>query len=237
MTLYEIIAEGLRQEPIFKDFLFQKNGSEIKLKFNGGAFTLCMRRQVIDPDGSLKFYVAMRVLYKAPRNWVPKYCVRSPKDRQGDYLVGETLDIYAGKIHKVHNDVSLFAEEYRLFKADLIEFVKYFITNYSSLKKVFDNKIYPYMVGDITWENRVYVEFCIEYLVICRIVSPENYARLKSVVLDEFKFFHNREELNYMRYHDKINDILEFIENTDYKAIMNKKGWTTDDVIPLDQFI
>lgn len=60
-------------------------------------------------------------------------------------------------------------------------------------------------------------------LTLCKIVNPKNYNKLKEIILDRIEFLYNREEPNVAYYHDKIDDILRYLESLSTTDLENHK--------------
>lgn len=60
-------------------------------------------------------------------------------------------------------------------------------------------------------------------LTLCKIVNPKNYNKLKEIILDRIEFLNNREEPNVAYYHDKIDDILRYLESLSTNDLENHK--------------
>lgn len=56
-----------------------------------------------------------------------------------------------------------------------------------------------------------------------QIVNPNNYSRLKEIILDRIRFLNKREEPNVAYYYDKIDDILRYIESLSTTDLKNHK--------------
>lgn len=237
ITLFGVIKSLLLQEPEFQGFVYRKRGNRFSLKFNGGSFYIELGMQQWDSVWSLHIWGSISVRYDICFKWFEKFCVRTLQDQRDTSLLGESFDM-AGLDYSyvVHNDKELFDNDYFVFKSALVYLMKNFIPKYSSLTKIYNERVLPIIKGEKSDFRNLGVEEEFEYLTICRIIAPGNYEILKQKAQDSFRLKYQRKEVNYMRYHDRIPEIFEYLESLDLEAMMHKKGWTKGEVISLAQF-
>lgn len=234
ITLFGVIKSLLLQEPEFQGFVFRKQNNKFVFKFNGGAFFIEIRRVM---KWSYEYTAAISVRYDICFKWFEKFSFKSLQDQRQNYLFGESFDMAGLKrSYEVHNDKELFDNDYSVFKSALVYLMKNFIPKYSSLTKVYNELVLPIIKGEKSEFRDISADTEFEYLTVCRIIAPGNYEILKQKAQDSFRLKYQRKELNYMRYHDRIPEIFEYLESLDLEAMMRKKGWTKDEVVSLAQF-
>lgn len=94
----------------------------------------------------------------------------------------------------------------------LIQCSDYVFSTYSSLTDFYINDIQPILDGEAelpdVGANWVFID-----LTLCKLVRPDNYHRLKRILLDQVEFMYNRGEPNIKEYYDQLDEILLYLEN------------------------
>lgn len=197
---------------------------------------------MVDLIGSISFDVYFLVRYDIVQKWREPYTFSELKYQRTSFTISKSLyhldkeAIYCDTIHK---DENLYKIESKVFTDKLISVAKQFLRRYSSLKKIYREIVLPILLKDPNEHHYSCSDALYDRLTVCRIVAPELYPLLKEILYDEFKerYYIEAGHRSLNPGPDQADKVLSALECVDFKAMMNKKGWTTDDVIPLDQFI
>lgn len=236
IRLFDVVKSLLLQEPEFDGFVYRRKDNRFVLKFNGGIFfiELAHYEEMYAP---LDIWGAIYVNYNICSEWFEKFRIET-LPVHCDRLLEESFFIASlDRRHSLRKKKELFDSDYLQLRSSLIYIMREYIPKYSSLKKLYEARVLPIITGEkYLPEYWTGIETEFEYLTICRIVAPENYEKLKELVIMNFRLKYLEKEDNYMLYHQEIEEIFTYFESLDFNAMMNKKGWTKGDVISLVQF-
>lgn len=249
-AVFQRFIDRLLEEPFFRGFKYRKNGNKILLKFCGGFYAMEFERSnwYDDVVFTISFVNHYDILYKYLEKYEAEcaHCIEF-RARMIKYVRERSL-IMAGIYEKykfwyyekkftLRTDPDYYDIDYRTVSCVLMDGMYDFLMQFSSLRKVFEARVKP-----IIYENRMCpdsggVSWAFDYLVLCRIFDPGKYEILKGKILEDFAIRESRNEPNYMNYRKCLPEMFSEIETTDFCAIMNKKGWTKNDPVPMKQFI
>ena len=60
-------------------------------------------------------------------------------------------------------------------------------------------------------------EWTFQYLALCKLVAPDKYDELKSIIVPQFTKLYKRGEPNVKYYYPRLNEILSYLENNDIR--------------------
>lgn len=60
-------------------------------------------------------------------------------------------------------------------------------------------------------------EWTFQYLALCKLVAPDKYDELKSIIVPQFTKLYKQGEPNVKYYYPRLNEILSYLENNDIR--------------------
>ncbi|MDE6343061.1 MAG: hypothetical protein K2K93_12175, partial [Muribaculaceae bacterium] len=108
-------------------------------------------------------------------------------------------------------------EELNHMRESLIECSKCVFEGYSSLEDMYQREIVPMLNGERELPQGG-MDWYFESLALCKIVAPENYPRLKEILLQHAEYRMQRKEPNMEMYYPRLDEILTYLENYDFKV-------------------
>jgi len=117
----------------------------------------------------------------------------------------------------IYDDDTQYEEKYKLLRDTIISCATTVFTKFQTLEDYYVNKIHPLLDENakLPWGG---ADWIFEYLAGCLIVAPENYNRLKEILLRHVEERYARNEPNIMYYYDRMDEILNYLENYDFKV-------------------
>ncbi len=223
MNYFDILINRLLDSQKLKGFTFKKGTSSFVQKFDGGwrKIELPHAHSIVQPSYSVRFDVAY--------DWYKKFCILSAADQRHTITVGasnKTLGhrefFFFGLAGNGNDDIEL----YHLEKS-VLECATVFFNKYKSIEDVYQYLIEPVIAGNdglLKIHDGGGEDWFFQYLTICRIVAPQNYEKYKEILLDyEAKWTTGeRTNPNFMFYHDRLDEILSYMESLDFSKMMNK---------------
>ena len=215
-NLFSKIVEGLLLDPFFSDYKYRKKGCRL-IKTNSDGFDAIVlhnwdgydlkrdcRALVIEPIYLKRF----DILHK----WFEKHSFKSLTDQRDSYSIGfdgKMLNDFSEFYFKLEGID--FEQDFALMKSKIINYSHQVFNNYNSLSKLYDKEIVPILENDRALPN-VGADWVFEYLKLVRIVSPENYEKVKTIILKQVELLNSKGEPNIIEYYPKLSNILFTLE-------------------------
>ncbi len=214
--LFSRILSELMSDEYFSKFKFTKSLNLLSIQEGGMRKSIDLEHWTnydelcIRPHYGVKFNIL--------NDWFKPYNVLSKADqRANDDVFFDAIENLTSvsrlNIYEFRKDGLNFEESVQLLKTDLVNCSKFVFEQYGTLSKFFNNDVLPILDG----RRKLGVcdggaDWIFIYLKLCRLVSPENYERLKEILMAHFEFMRQRGEPNILKYVDKIDDILRSLE-------------------------
>ncbi len=228
MALFERLIEDLLQTEAFKDYKFRKTDSSLIYKFNGG-----IRKVKLDhwtEYGYCSVRPTIGFHYDIVVKWFEKFSTLTLRDQRNNPLYFTCPYEYGwkgnanilGDIFDIKCDGSDYDETSRMLIHAVTETVKLVFERFKTLDDYYKLEIQPYLtlekdtpMGGANW--------FFEGLTVCRIVSPDNYEKLKSIFMEraEWMMFEWKyaPERNMERYYYRLDEIFSYLESLDFDAM------------------
>lgn len=214
--LINSIVDDLSTIPYFKEYKYRKRDcrfikqtldgfNAIELQFwDGYDLERDCRALVVNPLYLKRF----DVLHK----WFEKYSFKSLSDQRNSYSIGfEGKMINATLQFYFRLDEIDFDNDFSKFKDEVMEKSQEIFEKYNSLKDLYDIEIIPILKGNKELPN-VGADWVFEFLKLCVLVNPENYNKLKHIILKQVEVMYERGEPNIIKYYSNLQNILLEIE-------------------------
>lgn len=224
-TYFNKLASELLEDPYFQKYKFRKRDSSLILKTKYGIQFIELQHWscgnlilVIHPQ----YFVRFDVLSK----WFEKYSFKTLRDQRDGWYVGFTGDMLSRQdsFEFSYNESAVrYRKELQKLKDCIIECSEYIFEEYSTLEKSYQKELVPILEGRKTLPN-VGADWFFENLTLCKIVHPENYEALKAIHLKQAEIMYRRGEPNMSAYYERLPEILEYLENLEFKIGPN--GYT-----------
>ncbi len=218
-TIFDRVVADLMSEPFFADFKVRKRDSMFHLVHNGIRKSVRIHHVFnhvyyfdIEPVYGVRFDVVMK--------WFEKFSFKPIQIQRDNTTVGFSGNMLGQQdwfvFHKYDDDTQ-YEEKYKLLRDTIISCATTVFTKFQTLEDYYINKIQPLLDGntELPWGG---ADWIFEYLTGCKIVAPENYNRLKEILLRHVEERHARNEPNIMSYYDRMDEILNYLENYDFKV-------------------
>ncbi len=221
-ALFEEIMSGL-SDKLIKDFGLKKTGSKYTFKEKGVKKEVEFRHHTDKWSGTLIIAPAYYVRYDALENWFSKFSFKSKSDQRSSYsfgFVGETIGYNTNYFFRLDDSDNKSA--INKFHEEVLSCTEYVFTNYGTLSLAYKNRIEPILNGELELPDGGF-DWAMIDLTLCKIVNPDNYNKLKEIIIDRINFLNNRKEPNVAYYYDKIDDILRHLESLSTSDLENHK--------------
>ncbi len=217
-TYFDQIASELLEDPYFQKFKFRKRDSSLIQKTVYG-------RQIIQLEhwNCLNISLTIRPYYGVRFDvlckWFEKFSFRTLSDQRDDDYIG-----FSGKMlgkesmyeFPYYETGPIYKSELKKLRDDIIECSEYVFSEFDTLEKAYKKKIIPILEGKQSLPI-VGAEWLFENLTLCRILHPEKYDQLKAIHLKHAEEMNRRGELNISEYFPRLDEILTYMENQDFK--------------------
>ena len=216
--LFDKIVCDIMNDPYFAEFKFSKRDKVIYKRFNGIKHYIALRtwpsydtpdQLVISPIYLVKFDVVLK--------WFRRFSVRSIQDQRDSFDEGCSGSQLSKQDEFTFNkNGSNYDSEIKNLIDTMIYCCKIVFVVYDSLEGYYDMDIIPLLNRE--WEiPQVGGDRVFKYLALCKLVAPENYEKLKSIIVPQFERLYKRGEPNVKYYYPRLNEILSYLENNDIR--------------------
>ena len=222
-TYFETILGELLDHPYLHQFKYRKRGSFLIKKTSYG-------KELIQLDhwNSWNISLTVRPIYGVRfdilSKWFEKFSVRTLVDQRDDFSVmfeGDILGRPRMFEFKYYDTGLSYRKELASLCESLIECSKFVFNAYSSLDKMYEKEIVPILSESKTLPSTG-VEWLFESLTLCMIVHPENYQKLKDILLKHVNEMMRYNEPNISLYYPRLSEILSYLENQNFDASKNR---------------
>ena len=215
----------LKEEDYLRDFKFKRNESEfVHLKedkfYKIGIDHYDTVESHDNPRLGLNLCLYFTNRYDILHNWFEKYSMLSV-----EILRYESSFSYTPKNLGLDDknffsfDGDDFDTAYDSFLNEIITGADYFFNRVNSLKKCYENYIVPAIESGSSVLPDEGSQWVLKYLALARIVAPENYALIKSLIMERVDYMIKRNEPNIILYKDTMPEICAFLESIDFRGV------------------
>lgn len=207
--IFKLIVERLKAEPFLNSFKFRKRDSSF-LKQDGDL------RQSIELDHwseqeGLIIYPIYGVYFEILLKWFEQYSFKSLQTQRDIPSVDFTGDML-GKKDKFVITENSFERDYATFRDSLAECGNIVFSAYTSLKDMYNLEIIPLLEGKKQLPD-IGADWVFRNLTLTRIVSPNDYERVKELILAQVRFMVGRNEPNIIEYMPRMDEIIANMES------------------------
>ena len=207
--IFQLTLERLKAEPFLNGFKFRKRDSSF-LKQDGDL------RQSIELDHwskqeGLIIYPIYGVRFEILLKWFEQYSFKSlqtQRDIPSVVFTGNML----GKKDKFVITENSFERDYATLRDSLAECSSIVFSAYTSLKDMYNLEIIPLLEGKKQLPD-IGADWVFRNLTLTRIVSPNDYERVKELILAQVHFMEGRNEPNIIEYMTRIDEIIANMES------------------------
>lgn len=215
----------LKEEDYLRNFKFKRNESEfVHLKedkfYKIGIEHYDTVESHDNPRLGLNLCLYFANRYDILHNWFEKYSMLSI-----EILRYESSFSYTPKNLGLDDknffsfDGDDFDTAYDSFLNEIITGADYFFNRVNSLKKCYENYIVPAIESGSSVLPDEGSQWVLKYLALAKIVAPENYALIKSLIMERVDYMIKRNEPNIILYKDTMPEICAFLESIDFRGV------------------
>lgn len=206
--IFNTIVERLKTESFLSGFKFRKRDSSF-LKQDGDL------RQSIELDhwskyGLLIIYPIYGVRFDILLKWFEIYSFKTLQDQRDIPSVGFTGNMI-GKRDKFAITEDELERGYAMLRDSLAECTDMVFSAYTSLQNMYNLEIIPLLEGRKELPD-VGADWVFRNLTLTRIVSPDDYERVKELILAQVRFMAGRNEPNIVEYMPRLDEIISAME-------------------------
>ena len=206
--IFNTIVERLKTESFLSGFKFRKRDSSF-LKQDGDL------RQSIELDhwskyGLLIIYPIYGVRFDILLKWFEIYSFKTLQDQRDIPSVGFTGNMI-GKRDKFAITEDELERGYAMLRDSLAECTDMVFLAYTSLQDMYNHEIIPLLEGRKELPD-VGADWVFRNLTLTRIVSPDDYERVKELILAQVRFMAGRNEPNIIEYMPRLDEIISAME-------------------------
>lgn len=228
MTKFERIVERLKKEPFLSGFTFRKSDSSFIQKFDGG-----LRRIDLEHFNDIICITVLphfEVRFDIAPKWFEKFSFKTLRDQRNNGTVGASSGMLGFEDgYDFENSQKDFDKEYAALVKCLKSGAEEVFTKYATLEDVYKYDIVPILKGEKLMKDFGGVDYLFDYLMICRIVAPENYNQYKNLFLE---YADNTKKHsgpgyrnpNMLYYCDMMDEICSYLESLDLDKMMQSNG-------------
>jgi len=213
------ILERLKSESFFSDFKIRKSDSSIIQKTGWGYRRVnFLHYNSVDRDQlalriSPHYWVRFDFLHK----WFEKFSYKplSVQKNTGSVAFSEEMldkskTLFGFYFLESREDYEL---DYEVLKKDVIEHASYVFNRFQTLNDLYEYKVQPILDGEAKFPFAG-AEWMFQYLLMARVLHPEDYEHLKTLILQYASELRYRKhpEPNVLMYYDKIPEIMNYME-------------------------
>ncbi|MCH5347012.1 MAG: hypothetical protein J1E63_07870 [Muribaculaceae bacterium] len=249
MRLFERIMADLQQDEYFKKFKFHKGRSVLSRKDAGREEIIKLEHHSdIYPVYQIQIYPVYGVKFNILHKWFNKFEVRQSRWCRWDESVyyksdSSNVDVNFGNYFTFNENKTGYETEYLRFRNELFSCSNFFFPRFKTLEDLYKFRVIPmledtkqpgfqeyYFQPEAYCNSRFRItgttEWVFETLALCLIVAPENYSRLKEILLEHIELMQKCHEPNMERYYHRLDEIFDYLEHYDFSkelAKMNKQ--------------
>ena len=207
--IFQLIVERLKAEPFLNGFKFRKRDSSF-LKQDDDL------RQSIELDHwnkqeGLIIYPIYGVYFEILLKWFEQYSFKSLQTQRDIPSVDFTGNML-GKKDKFVITENSFERDYATLRDSLAECSSIVFSAYTSLKDMYNLEIIPLLEGKKLLHD-IGADWVFRNLTLTRIVSPNDYERVKVLILAQVRFMAGRNEPNIIEYMPQMDEIIANMES------------------------
>lgn len=231
ITFSTIITE-LEKEPFLSDFKFKKSTSSFYKIINGG-----WKRIELDhwtEWGCISVRPQFDVRFDIASKWFEKFSYKKISVQRDYSVVGcapSMLDLGYGRLDSIvcfDKNGDDFNQKYQYLVDLLTRCSNSFFNKYNTIQDVYYDKILPIIEGKKEMQDSGGIEWAFEYLTICKVVSPENYDKLKKLIREYINYRMYNPNLptpdpNIAPYYNQLDEMFSYLESQTIDDLMNKK--------------
>ena len=216
-NLFNLILSELTTDRFFNDFKFRKRDSSFIRKTDYGKNIIMLDHWNVDLE-SMVIYPQYLVRFDVLRKWFEKFSFKSLKDQRDCVYVGFTGEMLGSqdKFRFLYDKTNLKSQSMKLREC-LKKDGDAVFNAYSSLENAYEIEITPILKGSKCLPD-IGADWFFENLTLCKIVSPEDYEKLKEIQLKQAKLMYERGEPNISAYYTKLPEILSYLEGLELKV-------------------
>ena len=215
----------LKEEDYLRNFKFKRNESEfVHLKedkfYKIGIDHYDTVESHDNPRLGLNLCLYFTNRYDILHNWFEKYSMLSVEILRYESSFSYThKNLGLDDMNFFSFDGDDFETAYDSFLNEIITGADYFFNRVNSLKKCYENYIVPAIESSSSVLPDEGSQWVLKYLALARIVAPENYALIKSLIMERVDYMIKRNEPNIILYKDTMPEICAFLESIDFRGV------------------
>ena len=223
--LLDRIFERLKEENCLKDFKLKRSDSEFIRRKNSGFDQIGFGHYVTvkshsEPDLGLNLRLYFTNRYDILHTWFERYDmyqIESLRSESSFWYTPKNLGLDDMNFFSFDGDD--FETAYDSFLNEIITGADYFFNRANSLKKCYENYIVPAIKDGSSVLPDYNESWAFIYLALAKIVAPENYTLIKSLIMERVDYMIKRNEPNIILYKDTMPEICAFLESIDFRGV------------------
>lgn len=224
--LLDKIFSRLKEEDCFKEFKLKRNENKFVRETAGGFEDFGFDhyetvRSHENPELGLNMCLYFDIRYDILHTWFEQYGLQDIKFQKAAFSFA-----YAPKDTGMHDNSFFsyrgddFEISYRRFLNEIVTGADYFFNRVNTLKKCYENYIVPVIKNGVSALPDGGGPRIFRYLALTRIVAPENYPLVKSMIMQQVDFMLKQKEPNIVQYrHNTVPEICAFLESIDFRGV------------------
>ena len=223
--LLDRIFGMLKEEDCLKDFKLKRSESAFIRRKNSGFDQIGFGHYVTvkshsEPDLGLNLRLYFTTRYDILHTWFERYDmyhIESLRSESSFWYTPKNLGLDDMNFFSFDGDD--FETAYNSFLNEIITGTDYFFNRANSLKKCYENYIVPAIKDGSSALPDYNESWAFIYLALARIVAPENYTLIKSLIIERVDYMIKRNEPNIILYKDTMPEICAFLESIDFRGV------------------
>lgn len=217
-----IMLERLKSEFFFSDFKLKKSDKSLIRKFDWGWQRIRLDHyngfDLERNELALEIRPMYDIRFNIYHRWFERFSVIDLKNQRDRYTIGFSEEML-GKPKNFHycflenrND---YERDYEIMKNNIIEHASSVFKRFQTLNDVYDYRISDLLKGNLMRFNHG-GDWIFEDMFLARMVSPQNYLKVKEAILERFKAIYNNPytRSSHMEiYHSKASEIISYLES------------------------
>lgn len=215
MGIFDKIVTDLGKCDFFSEYKFRKRDSSFLKKTKYGKQSIELDHWRNADNSSMVVYPIYGVRFDVLSKWFEKFSVKSlqdQRDRPSVMFDGGMLS-YQNEFY-FRLDEKGYKNDFSNLLTHLEKCARYVFDEYSSLEKLYDKTILPILQRKVDLQD-VGADWIFIDFALCKLVNPKEYDNLKQIILPHVQYMYEREEPNVLDYYNQLDQILEYLENTD----------------------
>lgn len=232
--MFADIVSELFSDSFFRQFQFRKSDSTLLRKDRKLGISKGIQLEHWgDPVfRDLTIRPVYRIRFNILHKWFEKLSHRSLQDERDTDSIGfwtnmifeEEIDGFrygdlSTYLFPLYDSVAGYKERIDILKRDIKFCTKYVFDNFDTLKKMYNKCIVPILKNGTEAMAEVGSVNLFIYLALCRIVCPDQYEEFKKLALQHIENMINKEDLNFIPYEFKIDEIFNSLESHDFSNV------------------